>query len=94
MKRVVAAATAAVLLSTASIAAPLRPNQAVPHATPAAYAALNSSAAQTTDIPAGTREGPTTKKKKRRLFGLPFWGLAGLLAGGAAAFSTDGSPSP
>lgn len=107
MEKIFAAVAATALVSTASMAAPIRPSQSVPTGAPTAaaiymtaLAVQDTASGQTAEVP---REGPPPKKKKRRFFGLPLLGAAGLLGGSGAAIaaiadggsgSTDPSPSP
>ena len=95
MRLAVAAVTAS-LLSSASIAAD-RPADALPSLTahpaqPVQLAQNDTSVTPQASIPADARAEPK-KKKKRRFFGLPLWGLGSLLAAGGAGAAALGSGS-
>jgi len=108
LKKIAAASIAVALLGTSlgsgAIAA-TRPGQALPSLTPAEGSrpillAQNDTpngqnASGTTTLPDDGRAEPK-KKKKRRFFGFPLWGIGSLIAGtgGIAAFSNGGPVSP
>jgi hypothetical protein len=96
-KRLAVAAVTASLLSSAAIAAD-RPADALPSlkARPAQQVQLaqnDATPASQASIPADSRAEPNEKKKKRRFFGLPLWGLGSLLAAGGAGAAALGSGS-
>jgi hypothetical protein len=91
MMRIVPIVAAATLLASSSIAAAVRPGDALPP-TPEA-SAQNPQAGTVTS----GRAGPQANKKKRRFFGVPLLGIEALMTAGSGIFAAnvlDGSSSP